>query len=448
MSRRGDNMVTRLQRFALILFLYLVMAPLQAAQPDIAKARALIEAGKAADALALLEPFELEMAGDMEYDYLLASAALNSDQPSRASFIYERILAMYPDFYGVRADMGRAYFMLGDYTRAKIEFETVLRIPDLPLTLKAAVEQYVAAIDEATVIGRPTTVITGYLEIGLGHDRNANSATTTNPVVLADGTLFTLERASLRRADDYGILRAGGEINHMLTDSTAVYLGATLLGRYHNHLDTIDETTLDTRFGLSRSFGNYLLKGGVVAGTYDLDNRLTRDNLGANIDWRYALDAGHQLSAGASAIRYFYRSDDLVSEEYDLLSGNFGWFGALSQTTGLQATVQVGKEDSRRDRQDGDMDFVGLRLTLQTSLTKKVGAFVSLGAQDGEYQRYNDIFGVYRQDKLYDATLGFSWSFAKHWSLRPQLAYTHNDSNIALYEYKKTDLSLNLRRDF
>jgi hypothetical protein len=43
---------------------------------------------------------------------------------------------------------------------------------------------------------------------------------------------------------------------------------------------------------------------------------------------------------------------------------------------------------------------------------------------------------------------GVSWTFAPGWSLRPQLIYIKNDSNIALFEYERTDLSINLRKDF
>ncbi len=43
---------------------------------------------------------------------------------------------------------------------------------------------------------------------------------------------------------------------------------------------------------------------------------------------------------------------------------------------------------------------------------------------------------------------GVSWSIAKGWSVRAQLLHLENDSNQDLYEYDRTDVSLNLRVDF
>jgi hypothetical protein len=51
-------------------------------------------------------------------------------------------------------------------------------------------------------------------------------------------------------------------------------------------------------------------------------------------------------------------------------------------------------------------------------------------------------------DTLYDMVAGLSWSFTPGWSLRPQLVYLKNKSNVSLFEYDRTDLSLNLRVDF
>jgi len=44
--------------------------------------------------------------------------------------------------------------------------------------------------------------------------------------------------------------------------------------------------------------------------------------------------------------------------------------------------------------------------------------------------------------------LGADWRWGKYWTLRPQLAYTRNNSNIVIYSYNRTDVSLTFRRDF
>ena len=120
MPTRLRNRTSALCAALCALLLATMPAAAQAPEPDIKKAEALIRDGKAAEAFALLEPYETKKAGDPVFDYLLATAALNSGQPSRAGFIYERILAVNPDYAGVRADMGRAYFAMGEIGRAHV----------------------------------------------------------------------------------------------------------------------------------------------------------------------------------------------------------------------------------------------------------------------------------------------------------------------------------------
>jgi hypothetical protein len=54
----------------------------------------------------------------------------------------------------------------------------------------------------------------------------------------------------------------------------------------------------------------------------------------------------------------------------------------------------------------------------------------------------------YGKDRTFDVTLGVNWRFAPSWTLRLQGTTTENRSNIALYEYSRTEFSMNLRRDF
>ena len=67
-----------LNRIASALLLLLSSASAVAGSEDIAKAQALMQQGKAAEAYELLAPQESELAGDIRYDYVLGIAALDS----------------------------------------------------------------------------------------------------------------------------------------------------------------------------------------------------------------------------------------------------------------------------------------------------------------------------------------------------------------------------------
>ncbi|MDP2879385.1 MAG: tetratricopeptide repeat protein, partial [Sulfuricella sp.] len=145
-----------------------------AAAPELEKAEALMKQGKAAEAYSLLETMEFEKAGEVDFDYLLGIAALDSGKPDKATFVFERVLAVNPSFAGARLDMARAYFMLGDLERATTEFGAVLALNPPPAARQVA-QKYLAAIEDRKKAS--LTRITGYVEGVAGHDSNISAAT-------------------------------------------------------------------------------------------------------------------------------------------------------------------------------------------------------------------------------------------------------------------------------
>ena len=116
-----------------------------AADLNLEQAETLMREGKAAEAYALLQPFEFEQSGNIKFDYLLGIAALDSGKADKATLAFERVLALDPNFAGARIDMARAYFQLGDMTRAKTEFESVLT-QNPPPAAKATIYKYLVDI--------------------------------------------------------------------------------------------------------------------------------------------------------------------------------------------------------------------------------------------------------------------------------------------------------------
>lgn len=99
-------------------------------------------------------------------------------------------------------------------------------------------------------------------------------------------------------------------------------------------------------------------------------------------------------------------------------------------------------------RADGNKRTLGLRVGIQTSLSKITELFGNLGWQSGTFDKTNAAFLRKRNDRQYDMPVGVNWHLNKGWTLRPQLSYTKNDSNIVIYGYDRMDVSLAIRRNF
>jgi len=422
-----------------------------AADPDLDKADALMKQGKAAEAYSLLEPFEFAQSGNIRYDYLLGIAALDSGKPDKATLAFERVLATDPNFAGARVDMGRALYQLGDFTRAKAEFETVLT-QNPPPAARATIDKYLAAI--AKQEDAKKTRGSGYFEAGFGHDTNVNFATSTSQIAVpALGNLtFTLNPTGVKAPDDYLTYAFGGELSHQITPAFGVYAGADARSRNNTTVDHFDSTSVDLRAGLAMGEGANVVRLGVLGGRYAVDNRSNRDTSGVNAEWRHLLNPSNQLSLFGQYARFRFEPTISVND-FDQTTYGANWVHVYGDGKALVMASLFNGEERAQLRADGNKSFYGLRLGGQMQLNEKTELFGGLGAQFGKYDLANAAFStptdaVKRDDKQYDANLGMNWHFDKAWTLRPQITYMRNNSNIVIYKFDRTDLSITVRRDF
>lgn len=424
-----------------------------AAEGDVTKAGALLRQGKAAEAYALLAPMEFDLAGDVDYDYLLGVAALDSGKPDRATLALERVLAVNPNFAGARLDLARAYFALGDYDRSKAEFEVVLS-QNAPTTARLVSEKYLAAIEDKK---NPKPSLIGYLEGTFGYDTNVNSAANANQIFMPlFGAAFTLSQASVASRDNYLSLGGGFEYKHPLREGWSLFAGLDGKKRVNFFKDTFNTDNADGRVGVNLERGDSVYRLSAIKGAFYLDDKFNRDASGAVGEWRHNLDRRNQLALFGQYTMLRYGHDktgvDLSSQDVNQTVIGGGWIHALDDAGQkiLFLSAYSGQERTTGpvDRIDGDQRFWGARLGGQMTLYPKLEAYALAGVKFGNYTFMNILFGDYRYDEQYDLSVGFNWRPVQDWTVRPQVSYTRVDSNMALYDYDRIDASVTLRRDF
>ena len=422
-----------------------------AADVDLEKADALMKQGKAAEAYSLLEPFEFEQSGNIKFDYLLGIAALDSGKPDKATIAFERVLAADPNFVGARIDMGRAYFALGDYTRAKTEFETVLT-QDPPPAAKVTIDNYLAAI--AKQESAKKTHATGYIEASVGHDSNVNFATSESQIAVpALGNLvFTLNPTGVKTPDDYLGFALGGEVNHQVNPTLGLYAGADVHSHSNSTQNQFNYNDFGGRAGVALGEGANVVRLGVLGDRYELDSKINRDINGVNAEWRHLINPANQLSAFGQYARFRFEPTISVNN-FDQSTYGANWLHIINDGKGLVSASLFAGEERAPLRADGGKRFDGVRLGGQMQLNEKTELFAGLGAQFSKFQLANAAFSsptesVTRDDKQYDANLGINWHYDNVWTVRPQISYLRNNSNIVIYQFDRTDVSITIRRDF
>lgn len=132
---------------ALIIVLFALTGANVSADALLDSARTHINAGNPELAWKILAPLNSERAGDVEFDYLLGLAALDTGRRTEAVFALERVLAVEPEHAEARAEIARAYFELNELRRAKAEFDQVLQDESVPAEARLEIGKFLSAIE-------------------------------------------------------------------------------------------------------------------------------------------------------------------------------------------------------------------------------------------------------------------------------------------------------------
>ena len=441
----------RAMLLALLAQLLVAVPPAVSSQskPDLARAKALILQGKGAEAWAMLEPYEFQLAGQPDYDYLLGVAAIEAGHPARATLALERVLAVNPNHAAARLDMGRAYFALGDYDRARIELRDLLN-HDPPPAARDTIERYLAAIKARTHrAGAPS--VTGHMEASLGYDSNVNAGISQSSLFLPlFGATFALAPSVTRQDDNFFALGGGVDVTVPVRGNWSLLAGADARQRTYSSLDTFDNGSVDLRAGVQHRGERELTR--LTAGTnyYDLDNAAYRRLQSLNLEWRRQLDRRNQITLYGQDLRIRYPQAATRSESSDMSILGAGGVHTLDEATRSFAfgNVFAGEDTATDQRIDGNRSLFGIRVGVQRALRGGADWYATLGVQYSRYDLENPIFALMRRDWQYDIALGINWRLNDAWSVRPQLGYTRNDATTAINDYDRSELSITLRRDW
>lgn len=416
---------------------------LSAANADLGRAEQLLHAGRYQEAYELLLPLAEQHADDAAFNALLGESALRTNRAELAIRSFQRSLALAPDSIDAHLGLARAYLAIGNYASARIEFETVLRIDDLPADLHQQVEIYAAAARDYAAGKRLLT--SGYAIAGYGN----------YSVNATDGTD---EFGGSDTDDNFLALRGGGSVNYRLDDDYALNGSLDYRFRdYYDNDDRRDDRDLRWNGAVNRTMGQGNVAVGLRGRNSYRGNGDYRNDYGIYGDWRYGFCADDQFNVGAEFRRREYPHGPLRERSRNIAELTAGWTHALLDgTASFSLVIHGGREFATDDRPDGDSNFIGLSPSLNFTLTETLGGFVFGWWQ---HDRYNieqldvdaadNVLGIgEREDDLYEAGGGLTWEFAPSWSLNPEILYIRDDSNILANEYSSTEVWITVRKDF
>lgn len=431
-----------LLRCAACVALFASATLVHAQETSLADAQALLSNHQYTQALALLEPAESAHAQDAQYHYLLGRAALGSGDAERARVALERGIELDPDSANAHLALGRAYHALGQHANAINQFEIAMHFENLPPDLLTQSQIYDDAAREALEEGRRTTMF-GYAATGIGRYR-VNSTRGTNAFGGGD------------RRETFYNLRVGGGLSHSLGNDTS--LDGTIDYRHREYdAGSRDDRDLRWSFAASHGFNDSRFSGGLRGRVSYRGNGDYRNDVAGFVDYTHNLDVESQLTAGLSVQRRRYPEGPLRDRSRTTTTGSVGWSHSFNDGgANFGITAHAGR-NTATSRIDGDSDVFGATANLDWTFGDTLDAFIFVWWERDDFSaddvRFHpderDVAATFsREDNLYEGGAGLVWAFAQTWTLRPELLYIRDQSNVVAFNYSSTEVWLNVRKDF
>jgi tetratricopeptide (TPR) repeat protein len=408
------------------------------------RARGLIQANQGRAAYELLAPLEQQRAGEVEFDYLLGLAAIDAEQYTRSVFALERVLAVRPDHPQARAEIARAYFLMGENKAARQEFESVRRARP-PEAVAVTIDQFLNALDARERSRR--SGLTAFLEAGIGIDSNVNAATSSPTFALPGFGSLPLP-ASMQEQDDKFLQLSGGLFARHAFDNTWSLIGnATFDQRKNADHDEFDTGVLNGGAGVTRvdELNEFTLAAQFQ--TYSVDGEQLRNAAGAVAQWRRNFSRRDQATVYWQYARLTYPDQDLRDADRSVIGA--AWAHSYGGLSAAFAGAYGGREEPVEDNVPHfGHDLWGVRIGGQLGFGSKFVLSATASYENREYGGPDPLFLEERHDKEAQLRLAGSYLIDRSWTAIAALTAIDTSSNIVVNDYKRSIFTVSLRYDF
>lgn len=411
------------------------------------QADALLSRQQAAAALQLLSPLEDERAGDPAYDYLLGLAYLEHQEPTLAVFAFERCLAAAPDNGPCRVQMARTHLAMGETSNARTELQTIQSY-NPPPAVQALVSQYLGAIARQSDASKRQTK--GFIQLGLGFDSNSNSATEQNRIALPafNNTVWTIPSSSQKQ--DSSVLQGVLSGTYLYKISPAVTAIAEAGSQFHSYQDNNDYSyqTVDAAGGAALQQGMNQWIGKLQLQKMWLGGDSYRDVVGVLGQYQRQVSPATQFAAYLQASDLSY--DQTGNRDARRTTAGLACSLSLAQAYSpvLYGSVYSGQERTKEAAFDAfSQDFSGIRAGGNMTLSPKLQFNSALSLEQRQFKDNYPLFSAARDETEYNLNLGLIWRLSADTAIQPSYSFITNNSNIALTDYQRHIVAIDVRFD-
>ena len=399
-----------------------------------------IKIGHFDEARAILAELERQRLKDEaaynQVQFLLGLLDIQSRDYASAIRHFHKILVSEPQTVRVRLELGRAYFLNGDYYDAERQFRFA-RAGKLPPNVLANIDKFLSAI-------RSLKTFSYNFAIAIAPDTNLNAGPATDAVTLY-GLPFQLSQSAKANSGVGLAVDTGAEWAPRLTKRIKLRIGAQLhRAQYRN--TQFDDMTLSAYAGphLTLKKWDFNLLGSAARRWYG--DHAYSNAVGAGVDATYYVTTRLGISTALSLNHLDYPQNDQQSGS----GGSIAVSAFYTPTTAsvVRASVVLGRQNATNTV----YAFHSQQLSLSYSREFKGGITLSLSPSFTRinYKAPMVAFNATRIDNQYTAQVAVLHRRLDWGGFTPRIIYTYtrNDSSIPLYSFNRNRVEFGVTRAF
>ena len=440
------NKMTAPKALASILFLALTLfhAPAFADVAD--EMKVLIEQNRAKEAYELGLKHQ-NLLGNERFDYVFGVAAIDYGRVSLGVLSLERVLLANPGDDLVRLELARGYYNLGEYPRAKDEFEEVLSHKP-PAGVANTINTYLDLIKAQEKKSRVNGTL--FAEYGLGYNSNANAATAVNNIILPIFGPVQLADSAKAQPSNFSYMSAGASVNVPLASGITSFSSVSTSVQKYAQVDGYDLNVTNALTGVKFDDDVNIVKVAGFGTIAQIDQMPVPDTLGGGVQYERILTPQHAVTVSASASQLIYPTQfNIYNSNLSTASVGYRWgFPTTAWAPVLIANANFAFQDNTQNRPDLTRRIGGASLTLYALPGEKWGLNIGAGYARSNYDGQDLLYQSYRSDNLTSLSAMLEYKLTKSWSTRLEATYFNNQSNLSLYSYQQATGALKLRYAF
>ncbi len=370
-----------------------------------------------------------------EINFQFGMAAFEIGRYEAAAAAFERVLIANPQALRARLELGRTLFQLKSYVLAREEFRKVLAA-NPPPQVAENIRRFMAVLDTEMSPHK----FSGRIGVGLMYDSNVATSPSSDLVETTIGD-FTLTADSLPQEDGAGVVQF--MLNHFYDmGQQGGFIWQDTLSTYHTRYSTETDYDLDV-FSIQTGLGHLTPQRQVnIPLTYDwihLDNQTYARYLGVAPSYGRVLSENTNLTLTARLQKRKYPDQEDRDSRYWKLELTPRWL-AKDGSQLFQGTAAYTHEQAREsyESQEGWEFSLGFMQQLPLQITM----YLQQSWSGTDYQKAQALFDDPREEDQRRTTLNLSKRFNPRLSLSLSGSYTRNHSNIGLYDYERTQVTL------